>query len=135
MPPPALPPPRAPASRLFVVLSVTVAAVVIVAALVGFSLWKDRQPDDDGLANDVLDSMNQYLASDQQYQKVGLHVATITVIRAAGNMFEGQATVATNTGDDHTVPVHITYNGDAMLWRTDPGAFAFTVQEQLQGAS
>jgi hypothetical protein len=129
-----LPTPPA-ASRRFVVLVAIATAVVVIAALVGFGVWKDKQPDPAGLANKVLDSMNESLSSDQQFHKVGLHVKSISVMHVAGNMFEGEATVATDTGKDHQVSVHIDYDGDAMLWRTDPGAFAFSVQEQLQGTS
>lgn len=32
---------------------------------------------------------------------------------------------------DHQVTVHILYDGDTLLWHTDPGSFAFVAQEQF----
>jgi len=125
----------AAASRGFVVLVVTAAALVVIAALVGFTEWKDKQPNADGLANKVIDSMNTSLSNDEQFHQVGLHIASLTVMHTAGNMFEGQATAATDTGSDHQVTVHIAYDGDTLLWRTDPGSFMFAAQEELQGTS
>ena len=104
-----------PASRLFVVLVVGMAAIIIVAAVIGFDFWMAKQPDPSGLAGNVLSSMNQSLSDDEDYKKVNLHVTSITVIHGAGNMFEGQADVATNAGGGHSVPVHIMYDGRDVL--------------------
>ena len=127
--------PPTPASRRFVVLMAIATAVVVIAALVGFDVWRSNQPDASDLANKVLNSMNQSLDADQQYHKVGLHVKSITIVHVVGDMFEGQATVATKAGTDHQVSVHVDYDGDTLLWHTDPGSFAFTVQEQFEGTS
>lgn len=131
------PPPNAPrpATRRFVVLvavvTALVTAVVVIGALVEFSYWRDTQPDMTGLTTKVMDSMNESLSADKDFAKMGLHVKSISVMRAVGDMFEGQATVATTRGVDHQVSVHIFYDGDTLLWHTDPGSFAFVAQEQF----
>jgi hypothetical protein len=129
--PTSTPAPKA-ATRGFVVgVSVAMAAAVT-AAVIGFSLWKDGHlPSIDGLSTKVVDSMNESLSQDEQYRKVGLRVKEATVLRVVGNMFEGQATAATATGSDHSVGVHITYDGESLYWHTDSGSFAFVVQEQF----
>lgn len=132
MPPPN--PPR-PATRRFVVLvavaTALVTAAVVIGALAEFSYWRENQPDMTGLTTKVMDSMNQSLSTDRDFAKMGLHVKSISVMRAAGDMFEGQATVATTREVDHQVTVHILYDGDTLLWHTDPGSFAFVAQEQF----
>ena len=110
-----------------------IAAIVIAASFIGYSEWKSSQPSIGSMPDRVLESMNQSLSNDEQFRDLGLFAKSIEVVRSAGNMFEGQAIVSTRDGKDHSVLVHITYNGDKLLWRTDPGAFLFTVQNQLQG--
>ncbi len=131
---PAPNPPR-PATRRFVVLvavvTALVTAVVVIGALVEFSYWRENQPDMTGLTTKVMDSMNQSLSTDKDFAKMGLHVKSISVMRAAGDMFEGQATVATTREVDHQVTVHILYDGDTLLWHTDPGSFTFVAQERF----
>jgi hypothetical protein len=121
------------ATRRFTVLVAVAAAIVIAATFIGYSEWKSSQPSMDGLTVQVRESMNQYLSTDEQFRDVGVQVTSITVMRSVGTMFEGQATVSTRKGKDHPVNVHINYDGDTLLWRTDPGAFLFAAQEQLQG--
>jgi hypothetical protein len=76
--------------------------------------------------------MNAYLSKDEQFRDLGLHANSITILHAAGNMYEGQATVTGNSGpDEHMVPVHVIYDGEEVFWRTDPGAFLFTVKDAL----
>lgn len=111
------------------------AAIAIAASFIGYSEWKSSQPSIDNMPDRVLESLNQSLSTDEQFRDIGLHAKSIEVVRSAGNMFEGQAIVSTREGEDHSVFVHITYNGHTLLWRTDPGAFLFTAQEQLQGTS
>lgn len=74
------------------VVTALVTAVVIIGALVEFSYWRENQPDMTGLTTKVMDSMNQSLSTDKDFAKMGLHVKSISVMRAAGDMFEGQAT-------------------------------------------
>lgn len=98
-------------------------AIAIAAA---FGIWYAFQPSADGLPDKVLASMNEFLSSDQQLRETGIHVTSVTALHATGNSYEGQATVADGSVD-HQVMVHITYDGDSMLWNTDPGAFMFAL--------
>jgi hypothetical protein len=135
-PPPPLPQSASQptiATQRFTVLVAVAAAIVIAATFIGYSEWKSSQPSMAGLPIRVRESMNQSLSTDEQFRDFGLQVTSITVMRSVGNLFEGQATVSTHQGTDHPVNVHINYDGDTLLWSTDPGAFLFAAREQLQG--
>ena len=122
-----------PASRRFVLLVAIATAAAAIAGVAGFTIWKDgNRPSIDGLSDKLMVSMNESLSQDKDFEKVGLRVKSATVMRAVGNVLEGQATAATNTGSDHDVIVHITYDGDTLLWHTDPGSFAFVAKEQFE---
>ena len=119
--------------RRFTLLVAIVSVLTILGGVIGYSEWKSSQPSMDGLTTKVMASMNQSLSDDEDYRKVGLRVKSITIMRAYGNMFEGWAVAATRKGDDHTVSVHIAYDGDWLSWQAERGAFLFVAQEQLEG--
>jgi hypothetical protein len=107
-------------------LAVSMAILALVAVMLGLQVyWKYFELRWDGLAEDVLTSMNQYLKSDSRYSEHSPNVSHITVIHAAENTFEGQATVTASGVSARDVIVHIVYDGDTMFWSTDPGAFLF----------
>jgi hypothetical protein len=116
-----------PITRKFVLLTAAVCIAVNLALVAVFMVWRDRQPDASGLADSVLSSMNRSFDDESAYRQVGLHASKITIIHAVGNIFEGQATVQSNSGGEHSINVHITYDGESMFWQTDSGAFAFTL--------
>lgn len=125
---PLTPPAPAPAQRrLRAELVISIATLLLVAGLLGFEVWKYYQPGWDGLAGQVMTSMNDYLSSDEQLSRTGAEVTHVTVMHAAENMFEGQATVGADSGKVRDVPVHIVFDGTSMFWRTDPGAFLFAL--------
>jgi hypothetical protein len=121
-------PPPSPPNRALGFVQTLVAATVgpATAIAAAFGIWYAFQPSADGLPDKVLASMNQFLSSDQQLRESGIHVTSVTAIHAADNIYQGQATVADGTVD-HQVMVHITYDGDTMLWNTDAGAFLFAL--------
>jgi hypothetical protein len=125
--PPTLPPPDAAPKRSFPTqLIVSIATLVLVAGLLGFEVyWKYFELRWERLPEDVLTSMNQYLKSDSRYSEHSPNVTHITVMNAAENTFEGQATVTASGVTARDVIVHIVYDGDTMFWSTDPGAFLF----------
>ncbi len=131
--PAAHPPPVA--SRRFTVLVAVAATLIIAGSFIGYSEWKSSQPSMDTLVPQLRRSMNQTLSADEQFRNLGLQLGEITVMRSVGNMFEGQVAVSTRKGTEHSVAVHINYDGETLIWQTDPGAFLFTAQEQLQGTS
>lgn len=106
-------------------LIISIITLLLVLGLIGFDVWKYTQPNWDGLADDVQTSMNQFLSTDAQLARSYAHVTSLTVMHATDNVFEGQATVASSGGTEREIPVHIIWNGESMLWRTDSGAFAY----------
>lgn len=129
--PPSPPSVRPAASRLFVVLVATITALAVIGSICGYDYWRANQPSMAGLGDKVLASMNESLAQDEDFSKAGLHVKHVSVMRGAGNMFEGAGTVATRREADHRVTVHIVYDGEYLDWHTDPGSFAFVAREQF----
>jgi hypothetical protein len=86
-------------------LILSIATLILVAALLGFEVGKYCLTGADGLADKVRTSMNQYLSDDQQFRHSSAQVTTITVMRTAENMFEGQATVTASGTTEHQVSV------------------------------
>lgn len=118
--------PVAPKRRFPLQTILSIATIVLVATMLGLQVyWKYYALRWDGLANQVLTSMDQFLASDEQLGSHSPQVTNITVMHAAENTFEAQATVTASGVASREVPVHIVYDGENMFWRTDPGAFLF----------
>ena len=106
----------------------TVAAVVVGTGIVAaalFAIWQYNQPDVEALSKQVAKSMNDHLANDDNLS--GVEISNVTVVRASGNIYEGQAT-ARAMGKTELVMVHITWDGETLLWQTDPGAFLFAAR-------
>jgi hypothetical protein len=82
---------------------VVAAAIAVIATLIGYSEWNAHQPSVDDHPAKVRAEMNHYLSADESFRDLELQVTRIIVMRAAGNMFEGQATVTTRQGNDHPV--------------------------------
>lgn len=125
---PALPAPALPASRgrlrglaLTLLAAMTGSAIAIAAAA---GIWYGLQPSSDELPGKLIDSMNQFLQNNQQLRQTGIHVTAVTVMHASENIYQAEATVADGTVN-HQVPVHVTYDGQTVLWNTDSGAFLF----------
>jgi hypothetical protein len=98
-------------------------AIAIGAA---FGIWYWSLPSDDQLPGKLQTSMNEYIQGEKQLRETGIKVTSVTVMHGAGNFYQGDATVADGTVD-HEVPVHVAYDGDNLLWNTDPGAFLFAL--------
>jgi hypothetical protein len=77
--------------------------------------------------------MQQRFASDPELKKLGVAITDVVVIKETGNRYQGMATVHYN-GFNHQVPVQVTAEGENVIWKTDPGAFMFVVQHQIQRA-
>ena len=101
------------------------AAPSIAAALLGNSEWNEAQPNMERLSTKVVELMNDSVKQDAQFRDAGIQVRSMTVMRSDGTLIEGQAAVATRDGTEHAVAVHINYDGVRLMWRTDPGTFAF----------
>ncbi|BBY46859.1 hypothetical protein MARA_02890 (plasmid) [Mycolicibacterium arabiense] len=114
---------KTPATRTFVVLTSIASGAIVIASVIGFQLWQKQQPDAAGLASEVLDSMNASLDADDKFRDEGVHAESITVMHITGNMFEGQAELVNDSGKRDSASVHISYDGENLYWRTDPGSF------------
>jgi hypothetical protein len=122
--PPATPPSGRLRSFILTAVAATLGSGIAIAA--AFGIWFWSQPNFDGLPAQVRTSMNEFISDSKQLRETGVRVTAVTVMHADGNIYEGQATATDGTAD-HQVMVHITYDGDTMLWQTDPGAFLFTL--------
>jgi hypothetical protein len=52
----------------------------------------------------------------------------------SGNEYEGLAVVHSPKNLDHNVAVHVTAEGDRIMWQSDPGGFAWAALEQFQSS-
>jgi hypothetical protein len=67
----------------------------------------------------------------QQFAQYHLVVSKVDVMHKSGNDCEGLAVVHSPKNVDHNVPVHVTAEGDRIMWQSDPGAFAWAALEQF----
>jgi hypothetical protein len=106
-------------------------AVILAAAVGGWFLWRQANPDISNLANDLRSSMNHTLSTDPQFTRLNLTVDDVTVMHQSDNSYLGVASVHTPNHPNHDVTVHVTYDGQSLLWNTDAGAFMWAGLEQF----
>jgi len=85
------------------------------------------------VGSSVLRSMQHKFTNDLELSKLRVAIAKVVVIKETGNSYQGIATVL-HDGKEWQVPVQVTADGDNVLWRTEPGAFAFVVMNDLKRA-
>lgn len=90
-------------------------------------------PSPEKIGGMVKASMQQKLTSDPQFKDLGLEVEHVQVLKEGENRYQGIARIR-HEGDIHEVPVHVTADGDNVIWRTDQGAFLFVVQKAFRKA-
>jgi hypothetical protein len=83
------------------------------------------------IAETVKTSMQQKFDSDTQFKQWHLRVTKVQVVKQGGNQYQGMATVI-HEGQSHDVPIEITADGSNVMWQTQPGAFMFVAQKELQ---
>lgn len=110
--------------RLTIALVATAACMTLAAC----------SPSVSDLQTEVKKSMATNLAKDANLSQYHLQVQTISLIRATGNEYQGMADVAYK-GQVHQVPIHVVADGSQMMWRVDPGAFAFIAQDEFNDAA
>lgn len=99
-------------------------AVLVVAMLVGCG------PSTEDVSNSVKDSVQQTLSTDPAYRDYKLNVKSVTVVHETDGRYQGMVYVDLD-GEEYSFPVNITADRKNMMWRSEPGAFAFVLQHQL----
>jgi hypothetical protein len=104
--------------------------VVAVAAWHFYSQHKDSSREAD-ISSEVKESMQHTFETDPQFAKYHLVVSKVDVMHKSGNDYEGMAVVDSPKAVDHDVAIHVTAEGDRIMWQSDPGAFVWTALEQF----
>lgn len=98
-------------------------AVVVCATAFSLSLAVGCHPSATEVSQEVKNSLQQTIDSDQDLKSRHLRVDSVTVIRESGNVYQGLATVR-SPKKSRQIALKITADGKNTMWRTDPGAFA-----------
>lgn len=111
-------------------------AVVFIA----FVAWHSRSQGQDSkreadIGSEVKTSMQQTFDTDQRFAQYHLVVSKVDVMHKSGNEYEGLAVVHSSKNVDHNVGVHVTAEGDRIMWQSDPGAFAWAAFEQFNSSA
>jgi hypothetical protein len=75
--------------------------------------------------------MQQKFDSDPQFKEFHFNVIRVQVMKESDNRFQGIASIR-HEGVTHDVSVQIVASGEGVIWKTEPGAFMFVAQRQLQ---
>ncbi len=90
-------------------------------------------PSPEKISEIVKTSMRQKFNTDPQFKDYQLEIEHVQVLKEGENRYQGIARVR-HEGDVHDVPIHVTADGDNVMWRTDQGAFFFVAQEAFRKA-
>lgn len=114
--------------------TVGVLTVIVAIISVGFWFFMVRQPGPQlsDLSTQVEDSMQDYLRTDPTYANYNVRVIRVDLNKVSDTKFEGVATVTTaQTPRERIVPVDVTLYGERMVWKVEPGAFMFLMNEPV----
>ena len=73
------------------------------------------------IGNTVKGSMQQTFDKDPNFSPLHFHVDSVNAVKHT----DTDTASITYQGAAHSVPVHITLNGDKVNWKTDPGSLSF----------
>ncbi|WP_293001559.1 hypothetical protein [Mycobacterium sp.] len=109
---------------------------VVAVGVAGWHFYEQRQDSsrEADISTEVKESMQQTFRSDPNFSKYQLTVSKVDVMHKSGNDYEGLATVHSPKPVDHQVAIHVTAEGDKMMWQSDPGAFVWAAMEQFNSA-
>lgn len=105
--------------------------IVAVAAWHFYSQRKDSSREAD-ISSEVKESMQHNFETDSRFANYHLVVTKVDVMHKSGNDYEGLAVVHSPKGVDHDVAIHVTAEGDRVMWQSDPGAFVWAALEQFE---
>jgi hypothetical protein len=81
------------------------------------------------LTQEVEQSMQEKFDSDPKFSKYDIRVEKVALVKESGNKYDGIATVHTPGSSDHEVSIDVVADRSNMMWKTQPGAFLFLIQE------
>lgn len=105
--------------------------VIAIAAAWHFLSQREDSNREAAVASEVKASMQQSFDTDQRFAQYHLVVSKVDVMHKSGNEYEGLAVVHSSKNVDHNVAVHVTAEGDRIMWQSDPGALAWAAFEQF----
>jgi len=105
---------------------------IFVAVAVSFVLAA-CSPSPAEIGNKVLLGMQQRFATDPELSKLGISITSVVVVKQSDNKYQGLAIVQYKN-IERQVSVEVTAQGDNVIWKTDPDAFMFVIQHELQQA-
>ena len=100
-------------------------AVLLAALLGGCGMSKEQ------IAETVRTSMQQNIDNNDAFKDLGMTVGGVQVLKQGSNHYQGIADVILD-GETHQVPIDITVDGKQVMWKAEPGAFAFVIQKKLK---
>jgi uncharacterized membrane protein YvbJ len=137
---PIPPPPPYPTQQIFIqppkkkhtVRNVFIAiaasfAVFIVVCLIIYSYGDTKQ----SMENRIWQSFQEKLDTDSAYEKYGMKVQNVSLVKAGSNSYNGYVTVLLGN-KTHDVSITVTKDGDSFMYETDPLAFAFLIGYELE---
>lgn len=87
-------------------------------------------PSADKVAEMVRESVQETLTTNPSYKEYGLNVKSVAVIHESDRRYQGLVTVYLD-GAEYKFPVSITADNDSVIWKSEPGAFSFIAQHQI----
>jgi len=102
-----------------------IALVSMLILLVGCGQSKDD------IRTQVKESVQTTLDEDPDYREYGMVVKSIDLVRETESKYKAIANI-TFAGKAYPVSLEVFTDGDEMLWETEPMAFGFLVQHELE---
>ncbi|OBB15086.1 hypothetical protein A5761_15220 [Mycolicibacterium setense] len=106
------------------IAAITVAAVILAAAIAGGVYYFNRGPSTEDVAAFVKGDMQGYFNSDPKMVKYHLTVDRVDLVHTSDTEYKGIATVRANS-TNHNVAITVNYDGDKGMWQAERGAFLF----------
>jgi hypothetical protein len=108
-------------------------AGLVVVAVAAWHLYSQHEDlsREAHINSEVKESMQHTFETDPQFAKYHLVVSRVDVRHKSGNDYEGWALVQSPEAVDHDVAIHVTAEGDRIMWQSDRGAFAWAALEQF----
>lgn len=103
---------------------------IVVIVLLGYLVAGCKMSNEE-LGREVRGALQEHFRMDPKLSKYSLDVADLTVINVNGNQYQGIATVI-HGGEQHMLPVAITYDGENFIWSLKGESFGFLAQQIFQ---